>query len=313
MKKAILFLVIVIALLAAVTVAIVYWPGQKMSNGKLPVTASFYPLAEFARQVGGYRVDVTTITPAGAEPHDYEPSPQDIIAMRESKLFIYNGSGVELWADKEVPELRKAGVQTLNMSSQVTLRTVKEDNAGEPGQTGASMYDPHFWLDPVVAQDEVRAIANLLSEVDPVDSSVFQSNAQQYIKKLQTLDAAYRESLASCTKHDIVTSHAAFGYLAHQYGLHQVSIAGFSPDAEPSPQQLADVAKFAKAQGITYIFFESLVSPKLSETIAQEIGAQTLVLNPLEGLSDSDIAAGQNYLTVMQSNLVNLRAALVCK
>ncbi len=131
-------------------------------------------------------------------------------------------------------------------------------------------------------------------------------------QKLDQLDKTYAEGLKTCKQKDIITSHAAFGYLATRYGLNQVAISGISPDEEPSSQQLAEVAKFAKENDVKYIFFESLVSPKLSETIAHEIGAKTLVLDPLEGISDDDIKQGKNYFTVMENNLKNLQKALQC-
>ena len=135
----------------------------------------------------------------------------------------------------------------------------------------------------------------------------------RFIRKLDDLDRQYRRGLANCQEKNIVTSHAAFGYLATAYGLNQVSITGLSPDAQPSPRQLADIVKFTRANNVKYIFFESLVSPKLSKTIATEIGAQTMVLNPLEGLTDEEVSQGNNYFTEMENNLANLKTALECK
>lgn len=267
------------------------------TSGKLTVAASFYPLAEFTRQITGDRADITTITPAGAEPHDYEPTPQDIIAIRTAKAFFYNGSGVETWAGKVVADLKNSSVTTVNMTDHFSL-------------LGA---DPHIWLDPVNAQKEVQLIADAVRQADPVNSLIYQANAEAYIAKLHGLDQEYRLGLSDCASKDIVTSHAAFAYLAKEYGLNQVSIAGLSPDQEPSPQKIAETATFARAHNIKYIFFETLVSPKLAETVAREIGAQTLVLNPIEGLSDAERNAGENYITLMQKNLANLRTALQCQ
>lgn len=273
-------------------------------SGKLNVVASFYPLEEFTRQVTGDNADITTITPAGAEPHDYEPTPQDIVNLQKAKVFFYNGSGVESWAAKAVADLKTAGVTTLNMSDQFSLLQNAED-------TNTS--DPHIWLSPVNAQREVQIIADAVRKADPTNALLYQANADRYRQQLADLDQQYRLGLSDCSQKDIVTSHAAFAYLAKEYGLNQVSVAGLSPDEEPSPKQLADVTAFARAHNITYIFFETLVSPKLAETVAREVGAKTLVLNPLEGLSDAERAAGDNYITVMQNNLTNLRTALQCQ
>ena len=158
----------------------------------------------------------------------------------------------------------------------------------------------------------VDRIASGYQQSDPNNKNYYQANADSLKAKLQQIDLAYRQGLSHCLTKNIITSHAAFGYLAKTYGLNQVAIAGFSPDAEPSPQQLAVIAKFAEQNQVKYIFFESLVSPKLAQTIASEIGAQTLVLNPLEGLSDQELAQGKNYLSVMQDNLSNLQTALQC-
>lgn len=274
------------------------------ASGKLQVVASFYPLAEFTRQVTGDHADITTITPAGAEPHDYEPTPQDIVNLQKAKVFFYNGSGVESWVQKAVTDLDASKTTSFNMSDQFSLLQSTED---------ANTTDPHIWLDPVNAQKEVQLIADAVRKADPTNALFYQANADRYRQQLADLDQQYRLGLSDCSQKDIVTSHAAFAYLAKEYDLNQVSIAGLSPDEEPSPKQLADVAAFARKNNITYIFFETLVSPKLAETVAREIGAQTLVLNPLEGLSDAERATGENYITVMQKNLINLRTALQCQ
>jgi zinc transport system substrate-binding protein len=160
--------------------------------------------------------------------------------------------------------------------------------------------------------EEVKKIANGFMTVDPQNSSYYQKNANTLDAKLTQIDKEFMQNLSDCKLRDFVTSHAAFGYLAKQYGLNQITISGISPDAEPSTRQLANVAKVAKEKQVKYIFFESLISPKLSETIANEIGADTLVLDPLEGLSDDDIKEGKNYFTVMRENLKNLKLALQC-
>jgi zinc transport system substrate-binding protein len=267
------------------------------SSGKVRVTASFYPVAEFARQVGGDKVDVSTLVKPGVEPHDYDPTPQDLKGLYSSRLFVYNGAGLEKWLDRVKPDLKDNNVATVDASTGIELRPM----------------DPHIWLDPVLAQKEVDNISAGLQKVDPSNASYYQARAKDYKTQLATLDSSYRSGLAQCTRHDIVTSHQAFGYLGSRYGLDVLAISGLSPDEEPTPQQLGDAATFAREHQVKYIFFETLVSPKLSETLAKEVGAQTLVFNPLEGLTDDEIAAGDNYVTVQQENLKNLRIALDCK
>ncbi|MHB1464867.1 MAG: metal ABC transporter solute-binding protein, Zn/Mn family, partial [Thermoleophilia bacterium] len=175
-----------------------------------------------------------------------------------------------------------------------------------------SAYDPHVWLDPVLAQREVDNIRDGLIRADPKDRSVYEQNAAAYNQKLAGLDGAFRSGLASCARRDIVTSHQAFTYLGKRYGLDVMAISGLSPDEEPPPQKLAEVAQFARQHNIHYIFFERLVNPKLSQTIATEVGAQTLVFDPLEGLTQQEAGRGEDYLSVQRENLANLRRAMEC-
>ena len=276
-------------------------------SGKISVVASFYPLADFAGHVGGDRIHVTNITPAGAEPHDYEPTPRDIAAAYQAQLFIYNGNGVDAWAEKIAPELARRGITLIKMSEH--LDSLKTDASASAGES----YDPHFWLDPVNAQKETGIIAETLVKIDPAHESAYRQNESNFMAELAQLDQEYRAGLAICRIREIITSHNAFNYLAKRYNLTTIYILGLSPDEEPSPQTMARVADTARQKHIEYIFFETLVSPKLSETIAREIGARTLTLNPIEGLADEDIRAGKDYISVMKDNLVNLKMALACQ
>ncbi len=273
------------------------------NSSKILVTASFYPPYFFASQIGGEKIDAITITPAGSEPHDYEPTPQDIVRIEASKLLILNG-GVEAWAQKIKDILKGMSTKVVDAADGLFSLTLTEG--------GATVTDPHVWLDPVLAQKEVATILTSLIETDPTNAAYYQKNGTDLTNNLKQLDSDYRSGLAHCRKKDIVTSHAAFGYLAKEYGLNQVAIAGLSPDQEPSPKDLVGVANLAKKNGIKYIFFEALISPKLSQTIAGEIGAQTLVLDPIEGISDDGLKQGKNYLTIMRDNLANLKIALEC-
>ena len=277
--------------------------GQEKVNGKLQVATSFYPLYYFTTQIAGEKADVTNITPSGAEPHDYDPSAGDIAKIEKGNILVLNG-GVEAWGNKIKDNLKGTGVQVVTAGQGLLTQQVNEN--------GQNQIDPHVWLDPMRAKQEAHAVAVGLEKVDPTNISYYRQNEQVLDTKLDALDAAYTTGLASCQEKNIITSHAAFGYLATRYHLIQVPITGLSPDAEPSAKQLADVANFAKKNNVKYIFFESLVSPKLSQTIASEIGAKTLVLDPIEGVSDDDMKAGKNYYTIMQDNLRNLQTALSC-
>jgi len=280
-------------------------PSPTTSAHKPQVVASFYPLYFFASQIAGDKADVSNITPAGAEPHDYEPTAEDLAKIENSNLVVLNGGNLEAWGDKIKQNINTQKTLVVTAGENLTTQQVVEEDQ--------KIIDPHVWLSPLLAKQMVDNIETGLAKVDSSNASYYQSNALSLKTKLDTLDTEYKQGLSVCAEKNIITSHAAFGYLATDYHLNQVPITGISPDAEPSPKQLADVAKFAKDNHVKYIFFESLVSPKLSETLATEIGAQTLVLNPIEGLSNDEIASGKDYFSEMRSNLANLKIALQCQ
>jgi zinc transport system substrate-binding protein len=271
-------------------------------TSSIPVVVTFYPLAEFTRQVGGDLVTVRNLTPAGTEPHDFDPSPKDLVAIQTAKLFVYNGAGIEVWLDKATNDIQKK-------------TTLVETVAGIDllGGQDDTRHDPHVWLDPLLAAQQVENIKNGLIAVDPTHAAVYTENATKYQQQLSVLDSDFREGLSTCKSRSIVTSHNAFAYVAKRYDLTVKSISGLSPDEEPSPKKLAEVVQFTKTNEVKYIFFETLVSPKLAETIAQETGAQILVFNPLEGLTEEEEVAGKNYISVQRENLEALHTALGCK
>jgi zinc transport system substrate-binding protein len=274
---------------------------------KLTIVTTFYPLQEFARSVGGERVTVSSIVPAGVEPHDYEPTPQDIVSAYQADVFLLNGAGMDGWAEKIRPELERRGVVVVQMS-EVVQGVVSTAAVSDQGDV-----DPHFWLDPVLVRQEVEVIRDVLVARDPQSAALYQGNTARYMSALEDLDGRYREGLRQCTFDTIVTSHDAFGYLAKRYGFKVLPVSGISAEAEPSPRALADIAETMQSLGLRHIFFETLVSPKIAETLAAAVGAETLVLDPLEGLSEEKQKAGKNYLSVMAENLHNLETALVCQ
>ena len=307
MYKKIALIVIIVLFIVGLFVVIKrekekFLPGNY--NG-LKVTASFYPLYFFASQIGGNKAYVYNITPSGGEPHDYEPSAQDMETIETSKLLIINGGGLEAWGEDMKKNLDPKKTIIVTAGEGLTDQMVNEN--------GIDKVDPHVWLSPPLAKKMVDNITKGFVEADPMNAQYYTDNASALKEKLVALDNSYKTGLVSCAQKNIVTSHAAFGYLATAYHLNQVSIAGLSPDAEPSPKQLIDIAAFIKKNNIKYIFFESLVSPKLSDTLAGETGAKTMVLDPIEGLSKDELAAGETYLTEMENNLINLKIALQCK
>jgi zinc transport system substrate-binding protein len=271
---------------------------------KLSVVAGFYPLAEAASQVGGDLVDVENLTPPGVEPHDLELTPQEIADIQEADVVLYLGEGFAPAIEAAVADAQGVTVDLLNgMPLQ----------PGEPEEREEGpVTDPHVWLDPVLYRELVNRVEAVLARARPEDASTYEANARSFDAELAALDDEYRRGLTGCARDVIVTSHGAFGYLAAQYGLTQEPIAGLSPDAEPSAQRLADLAALVRREGVTTIFTEELVSHKVAETLADETGVTTAVLNPLEGLTSQQLAAGEDYVSVMKSNLAILEKALGC-
>jgi zinc transport system substrate-binding protein len=248
--------------------------------GRRTVVAAFYPLAFAAQEIGGSEVEVRNLTPPGVEPHDLELSGKDVRAIGEADLVLYV-RGFQ-------PSLEAA---------------IDSTSAHAVDLLGAAVTDPHFWLDPVRYAAVADRIAQELSR---------RPEAEPFAGRLRALDGEFRRGLSHCERNEIVTSHAAFSYLA-RYGLKQVAIMGISPEAEPTPGDLEDVVRQVRAVGATTVFFEPLLSPRLAETVAREVGATTAVLDPIEGLTDKQVAAGEDYFSVMRENLAALREGLGCR
>ncbi|MBU1448809.1 metal ABC transporter substrate-binding protein [Patescibacteria group bacterium] len=267
--------------------------------GRIPVVATIYPWGYLAERVGGDLVEVTIVTPPGAEPHDYEPTPRDIVGAHGARLFLLNGNGIDVWAERIEPEIARAGAETITFAA----RAPRID-AGD---------DPHVWLDLVFMQDATALVRDALVRIDPDHTATYRTNADATMSDLQDLDATYRDGLATCDLHEIVVSHDAFRYLDARYGLTSLAVRGISPVEEPSAKTLAELADVIRTKGLDVVFTETFVSPKLSETLAAETGARTLVLNPIGGLTADELATGETYLTVMRANLSNLTDALRCR
>ena len=259
--------------------------GASGAGGKTSVVAGFYPLAFAAEQVGGRKVDVTNLTPAGAEPHDIELGPKDVGRIQSADVVLYLSHGFQPAVEQAAGGAHGTTVDAL---------------AGIPLRPG----DPHVWLDPVLYARIVRKVGAALHE---------RMRAAALSRRVLALDRAYRAGLARCARRDVVTTHAAFGYLAARYGLKQVPITGVDPESEPSPQHLQSLIELVRREHVKTVFFERLVSPRLAETVARDAGAATAVLDPIEGLTPSEQDRGATYLTLMRRNLRELRSALGCR
>jgi zinc transport system substrate-binding protein len=266
--------------------------GAGSSGGRNSVVAAFYPLAYAAERIGGPAFDVQNLTPPGAEPHDLELTPREVARIQNASVVLYLSHGFQPAVSKAVEQARGKKVDIL-----AGLPLHPADGA-EAGLTA----DPHVWLDPILFARVAKRIGTALGRP-----------ATALVADLRKLDGEYRRGLRDCKRHEIVTSHAAFGYLAARYGLEQVSITGLTPEAEPTPQQLAHVIQTVRRTHATTVFFETLVSPRLADTVAREVGARTAVLDPIEGLTPAEQQRSDNYLTLMRRNLAALRKALACR
>lgn len=292
---------------------------NKNNSGKLKVTASFYTMYDFAKKIGGDKVEVVNMVPAGTEPHDWEPSTKDLIELEKSDVFIYNGAGMEQWVDDVLESLdtdelisveASKGIKLLQSEDTHDHEDAHESESAHHGHSHDGENDPHVWLDPKNAKYEMNQIKKALIKADNKNKAYYEANYQKYAKQCDELDALYKKELSKVAKRELVVAHEAFGYLCHAYDLEQMGIEGLSADDEPDPKQMSEVIKFAKEHKVNTIFFEELVSPKVAKTIAKETGASAKMLNPLEGLSNKKIKAGQDYFSVMKQNLSAIKKAL---
>jgi len=287
------------ALALAVATALMGCAGGS-ADSRPQVVASAYPFAFVAERVGGPYVDVENLTSPGVEPHDIELTPQQVADVSDAELVIVE-RGFQPAVDDAVDQRGWEGV--LDVAETVTLE--------DTGFSESGSLDPHVWLDPVRMVALTGAVADRVATTVPDHADDIRVNADRLEGQLRALEDAYSEGLADCTHTTFVTSHAAFGYLAQRYGLTMVAIAGLDPTSEPSAAQQAEIADIVEREGVTTIFTETLVSPAVADSVADETGATVATLDPIEGLSDA--TADQDYLTLMRSNLAALRQANGCR
>ncbi|WP_422395220.1 metal ABC transporter solute-binding protein, Zn/Mn family [Paenibacillus amylolyticus] len=303
--------------------------SAKIVEGKVNVVTTFYPVYAFTTAIGGEDANVINLLPTGVEPHDWTPKSQDIVNTSKAQLFLYNGAGLEGWVPNFLKSLNSdTQVKSVAVSEGVKLLTAEGDDGHGHGEEHEDEHadehtdeaasedvadhhiDPHTWVSPKSAMIMAENIKNSLVEADPDHKAGYEQRYEELRKKLETLDQRFTDELANVPNNEIVVSHQAFGYLARDYGLTQHAIMGLSPDAEPTGQDIVKLAKLVKDEGIKYIFFEELVSDKLAKTLASEAGVETMVLNPVEGLTKEQATNGDDYFTLMEKNLQNLLIAL---
>ena len=301
--------VLIAGLTATLAVAIsgCTWSPSADNGDGVGIVAAFYPLQFIAERVGGDKARVTNLAAPGAEPHDLELSPAQVASIAEADLVLYV-RGFQPAVDEAVAQGSRTALDVTTLVPLLDPPAPIGPPDAEHEEAKADK-DPHLWLDPTRLATIVTKLGDKLAELDPDNAASYRARASELGTELAQLDHEFADGLKVCQRHEIVVSHAAFGYLADRYRLRQIPITGLSPEVEPTPQHLAAAADEAKRVGATTVFFETLVSPRVAEVVATAIGAQTAVLDPIEGLEPG---RSGDYVSVMRENLAILRPALGC-
>lgn len=335
------------SILAAVLVAMLVIVGctstdeQDNEMDTMKVITSFYPLYYFAEQIGGDHVEVTNLVASGVEPHDWTPKPRDMIRLTEAQVFVYNGLGFEGWVDSFLKGVDDQAAQVIVEASQGIVPIVggehSNEHNGEHGhedlnEEGQSsheahtdddqsreaehdghhhgIYDPHVWLSPLQAIKMAENIKEGLVLADPTHIADYEAGFAALKQQLEQLHDEYTAALDATNRRDIVVSHQAYAYLARDYGLTQVPVMGLSPESEPTARDMQRIVEYVRDNNIKYILFEELASPQLAKVLADEAGIETLVFHPVEGLTEEQQQAGEDYMSMMRKNLETLVIAL---
>lgn len=268
---------------------------------KIPVSVTFNAMKEFVEAVGKDRVEVATIIPDGTEPHDFEPKAQDLAALSNAKIFVYNGFGMEAWVEDAIKSANNSSLITVEASKGVEpIQNTEEEEIEEHGQ-----YDPHLWLSLKGAELEVKNIKEALVSADPSNKEFYETNCNDYVAQLEKLYTEYQGKFQSVKKKSFVTGHAAFGYLCREFGLEQNSVEDVFAEGEPSAQQMTELVKYCKENQVTTIFAEEMASPEVSKTLADEVGAKVETIYTIEGGEDD-----KSYLERMEDNLSKIYDSL---
>ncbi|MEM3103625.1 MAG: zinc ABC transporter substrate-binding protein [Candidatus Nitrosocaldus sp.] len=262
---------------------------------RLRIMTTFYPLYEFTKAVVGARADVDLFIPSGLEPHDWEPSARDLERLRDYHILIYNSATFEPYIDK----VKGLGYDDLRMVEAAHGIMLEQD--------------PHVWLDPILAKEQVKIILDVVTSMDEGNSKYYADNAKAYTARLDELHAKFEEGLRDCERREFITLHAAYHYLASRYGLEQITIAGIEPEHDIPAGKIREIVDLAREHGINVVYAEEGIDDRLVRALAEEINAMVLILSPIEVLDEEDLEEGKTYITKMEENLENLRQGLGCR
>lgn len=276
---------------------------NESNNEKLQIVTTFYPMYDFTKNLVQDTADVSLLIPAGTESHDFEPSAKMIADIENADVLVYNSDEMETWVPSVLETIENSETVIVNASEGIDF--IVSDDKDED-----HAIDPHVWLDPVLAQTEVLTIQSGLTEADPDNTDLYETNAKVYIQKLDDLNQEFETAFEGAENRSFVTQHAAFSYLAQQYDLNQIAVSGLSSGSEPSPEKLAELSVFVKENNVNYIYFEENASSKIAETLANEVGVELALLSPIEGIAQKDQDAGIDYIQLMKINLESLKKSI---
>lgn len=292
------------------------------NSDALTVYTTIYPLEYFAERIGGDTVEVESMVPAGADEHTYEPTSKTMLELAEADLFLYNGLGLEPFADKVVETLSSEGVTSVGVGEQVDIE-LDHDHIHEEAHTEEAHsseveedehdhggVDPHVWIDPALAEQMAEVVKKELVAINPDEEALYNKNYEAFAAELEQLDEDFHTMADAAAHKEILVSHAAYGYWEESYDIEQLSVAGLSPTDEPSQKELKELADTATEHGIGYVIFEQNITPKIAEVIQKEIGAESLRLHNLATLTEEDIKDGEDYMSIMKKNIETLKTAM---
>lgn len=309
MKK--LYFFVGLVLVVIIAFVIIYNTTQKINNklSKIKIVTTLFPLYDFAKNIGGSKVEVSLLLPPGVEPHSFEPKPSDILKISQADIFIYTGKFMEPWVEDILKSIPNKNLIVVDSSIGVKMiqENIQNTNNLKPS------YDPHVWLDFGNDKIIISNISQAIISHDKLSSSYYLKNSTDLQNKISVLDLKYSSNLATCKSKEIIYGgHYAFGYLANRYEIKYAAAQGLSPNAEPSAQDLLKLVEQIRRDKIQYIFYEELSSPKIAETLAGETKTKMLLLNAAHNITKQDFENNVSFLNIMEENLVNLKTGLNC-
>ena len=291
--------------------------NEEEAQEKISVVATLFPQYDFARRIGGGNVEVRYLLPTGTEAHSYEPTPQDMVSLLTADVFLYTGDFMEPWTKNIVENLKEEDVLVIDLSQGIPLLTADDHDHDDDHDDdhGDEAVDPHYWTDPNMAIIMVKTIGGALSQADPDNAEQYKNEEAALIEDLMTLDSDIREALSRTKSKTILSGgHFAFGYFARQYGLEHMSpYAGFSPNAEPTPQRITALIQTIEETGANAIYHEELIDPKVAQVIVDETGVKLMLLHGAHNISKEELDSGKTYIEIMYDNLENLKEGLGCE